>query len=67
LRVGRVTFEQVIGPYCDGDLFALVNVDYRQSFDLRHCVPSRPLFGLEVRFSFCLSTLPLLFAFSGQR
>src|SRR4030095_2314904 len=29
-------------------------------------VVSRPLFGLEVRFGFCRSTLPLLFRFSGQ-
>jgi hypothetical protein len=67
LRVDRVTFEQVIGSYRDRDLLALIHVDYGQSFDLHHCVASRPLFGLEVRFSFCLSTVPLLFAFSGQR
>src|SRR5690348_14058017 len=30
-------------------------------------VASRPLFGLEVRCDFCLTTLPLLFGFSGQR
>jgi hypothetical protein len=59
--------EQVIGPYRDRDLLPFLDVDYRQSFDLHHCVASRPLFGLEVGFGFCLSTLPLLFGFSGQR
>ena len=35
-RVGRVTFEQVIGSYRDRDLLALIHVDYGQSFDLHH-------------------------------
>ncbi|MFZ0058253.1 MAG: hypothetical protein WAL09_26120, partial [Pseudolabrys sp.] len=25
-------FEQVIGPHCDGDLLALIDVDYRYRF-----------------------------------
>jgi hypothetical protein len=36
LRIGRVTFEQVIGSYRDRDLLALIHVDYGQSFDLHH-------------------------------
>src|SRR5262245_3742965 len=36
LWVFRVAFEQIIGPYCDRDLFALIDFDYRQSFDLHH-------------------------------
>ena len=36
LWVARIAFEQVIGPHCDGDLLALIDVDYRQSLDLHH-------------------------------
>ena len=56
----RVTFEQSSARTAA----ALIHVDYAIRV---FCVASRPLFGLEVRFSFCLSTVPLLFAFSGQR
>ena len=31
--IGRVAFEQIIGPNCDRDLLALVYVDYWKSFD----------------------------------
>ena len=36
LWVARIAFEQVIGPHCDGDLLALIDVNYRQSLDLHH-------------------------------
>ena len=34
--VASIAFEQVIGSHCDGDLLALIDLDYRQSLDLHH-------------------------------
>jgi hypothetical protein len=44
LRVRRVAFEQVIGPNCDRDFLALVNVDPRSS-SLIHSKKSAPTYG----------------------
>ena len=36
LRVRSIAFEQIIGPDRDRDLFALIDFDDRQAFDLHH-------------------------------